>query len=118
MSQQTITGGCHCGAVRFSAEIDPSAVMMCDCSHCAKLGWVLTFVPQERFTLIQGEDQLADYQFNKRVIHHFFCKTCGVKSFSQGIDEAGNKTFAINLRCADDFPLDTLTPPVYPGKNL
>lgn len=32
-----IDGGCHCGAISFSAEIDPSRVMVCHCSDCQVL---------------------------------------------------------------------------------
>ena len=29
-----INGNCHCGAVSFTAEIDPSRVMICHCTDC------------------------------------------------------------------------------------
>lgn len=32
-----IDGACHCGAVTFSAEIDPSRVMACHCTDCQVL---------------------------------------------------------------------------------
>ena len=32
-----INGKCHCGAVSFKAEIDPSRVMVCHCSDCQVL---------------------------------------------------------------------------------
>ena len=31
-----------------------------------------------------GLDDLVDYRFNKHVIHHVFCRTCGVESFARG----------------------------------
>jgi hypothetical protein len=32
-----INGSCHCGAVSFTAEIDPSRVMVCHCNDCQVL---------------------------------------------------------------------------------
>lgn len=29
-----INGACHCGAVTFTAEIDPARVMLCHCTDC------------------------------------------------------------------------------------
>ena len=29
-----INGACHCGAVSFTAEVDPDRVMVCHCSDC------------------------------------------------------------------------------------
>jgi hypothetical protein len=49
-----------------------------------KRGGLLTFVPAAKFTLISGEDDLTDYQFNKKIVHHLFCHTCGVGSFAKG----------------------------------
>jgi len=32
-----IDGACHCGSISFTAEIDPSRVMVCHCSDCQLL---------------------------------------------------------------------------------
>ena len=39
--------------------------------------------------LLTGERKLATYTFNKHVIKHRFCKTCGVLPFGEGIDPQG-----------------------------
>lgn len=101
MSIASHQGGCHCGAVRYTVEIDvegPSIV--CNCSMCGRSGAVLSFVPADKFKLDQGADHVTDYQFNKHVIHHVFCKTCGIKSHAFGKGKTGDMV-AINLRCLD-----------------
>lgn len=115
---KTYTGGCHCGAVRYQVSADLSQPIVCNCSHCYKLGWMLSFVPEENFTLLSGEDNLTDYQFNKKVIHHLFCKTCGIKSFGRGTGADGQATIALNLRCLDDLDVTTLSPMAYDGKSV
>jgi hypothetical protein len=98
------TGGCQCGAVRYTVELDRgTSVISCNCSMCGKAGTLLTFVPAERFRLESREDATTDYQFNKHVIHHLFCRTCGIKSFARGTGPGGQPMAAINVRCLDGF---------------
>ena len=112
---KTYTGGCHCGAVRYEVDTDLSGTLACNCSHCAKKGFILQFVDVENFRLLQGEDMLTSYRFNKKSIDHLFCKICGVQSFSRGV------TFpkvAINVRCLDDVDIDSLSPRKFDGKDV
>ncbi len=32
-----IEGGCHCGALRYEAQIDPEGVGICHCTDCQTL---------------------------------------------------------------------------------
>jgi hypothetical protein len=32
-----VDGSCHCGAVKFTAEVDPGRVMVCHCTDCQAL---------------------------------------------------------------------------------
>ncbi|QPC43803.1 GFA family protein [Kaustia mangrovi] len=107
--ETTFKGGCHCGAVRFEITTDLGTVMNCNCSHCAMRGVLWNFAPETRFALTQGEDALQDYQFNKKVIHHLFCRTCGVESFARGTMPDGTPTVAVNVRCLDGIDLESLT---------
>ena len=111
-------GGCHCEAVKYEVETDFSFVIECDCSHCYDKGLLLTFVPAEKFTLLSGEENLQDYRFNKKRIHHLFCKTCGVQSFGRGTNREGKPTVSINLRCLENIDPKTLTITPYAGKDL
>src|SRR5262245_34090156 len=73
-------GGCQCGAVRYTAELERGAtVRSCNCSMCGKAGTLLVFIPESRFQLQSGADATTDYLFNKHHIHHLFCRTCGIK---------------------------------------
>jgi hypothetical protein len=105
----TYSGSCHCGAVTFTVEADPPAeAMSCNCSHCRRKGFLLTFVPAEQFALDGGEDALITYTFNRHKLLHRFCKTCGAQPFAEG-ESKGAPMRAVNLRCVPDVDLDALT---------
>jgi hypothetical protein len=107
---RTYTGSCHCGAVLYEATTDLAQVISCNCSRCSRLGWLLTFVPKEQFTLQAGEDALQDYRFNTHNIAHLFCKTCGIESFARGKrPNDGAEMVAVNVRCLVGVDLDSLT---------
>lgn len=110
-------GGCHCGAIRYSVEVDPTAESLtCNCSMCGRSGAYLQFVPADKFTLEKGADNLQDYQFNRHVIHHVFCKTCGIKSFARGEGPRG-PTVAINMRCLDGINTFDLPTKQFDGRS-
>ncbi len=118
MTTSTQHGGCHCGAIRYTVEMDPAApALICNCSMCGRSGSMLQFAPAEKFTLDKGADNLTDYLFNKHVIHHAFCKTCGIKSFARGVDAKGNKTVAINVRCLDGIDVFHVPTKQWDGKS-
>lgn len=99
--KKSYDGGCQCGAVRYQVSIELGDVIACNCSRCGKLGSLLAFAPASDFALRSGEDALTDFQFNKHVIHHLFCKTCGIESFARGRGPDGAEMVAINARCLD-----------------
>lgn len=92
-------GGCHCGAVRFRVLVLRHEALDCNCSVCAKKGFLHYIVPRERFTLLSGEGALGCYTFNTGVARHTFCRTCGAhpfytpRSHPDGVD--------VNVRCLD-----------------
>jgi hypothetical protein len=111
-------GGCHCGRVRYEVETDLGMVLSCNCSLCTKRGALWTYVGPDQFNLLSGKDELADYQFNKKTIHHLFCPHCGVGSFSTGKGEDGSEGIGINVRCLDGVDVDALTLTPFDGKKL
>jgi hypothetical protein len=94
-------GACHCGRIAFEVEGDLGQVMECNCSHCSRKGYLLWFVRRDKLALRTPEADLATYTFNKRVIKHHFCPTCGCAPFGFGIDPSGAATAAVNVRCLD-----------------
>jgi len=114
----TYSGGCHCGQVRYDVTVDLDNVMSCNCSLCSKRGTLWATVPAESFALRAGSEDLVDYQFNKKVIHHPFCSQCGVGSFSRGTGPNGAEMIAVNVRCLDGVDVAALKPKLFDGKSL
>lgn len=104
------SGSCHCGAIRFTVDEEtPTGALSCNCSICRRKGSLLHFTSPDKFALATPRDAFATYEFNKHMIQHHFCKTCGCSPFADGKDGEGKAGVAINLRCADDIDLDALT---------
>ena len=86
-----IDGGCHCGNVRYEADIEPEKVILCHCTDCQIISGTafrtVVFVPQSKFTLLCGSlntyIKTAD-SGNKRVMA--FCPDCGTHLYATSVD--------------------------------
>ncbi len=80
MDTQSLTGGCQCGAVRYTLAGPFREVMHCHCSMCRKAHGALFasfgVADPEAFTLDSGDDNLGDYESSPGS-HRMFCRTCG-----------------------------------------
>ncbi|NYT84012.1 GFA family protein [Pollutimonas harenae] len=102
-------GSCHCGTVKFKVEAQaPAAAISCNCSHCRRKGFLLSFIPAQQFTLLQGDDALRSYKFNTHKIDHLFCQYCGTEAFAKGANPDGSTVVAVNLRCVPSIDLNGL----------
>lgn len=105
---KTLTGGCHCGAIRYTAELDLSnlTAQKCNCTICQKTNRLGISVDPEKFkvTTPSSLDQVPEYQFGPKRQHFHFCTTCGVHCFAYGSYEYEGKThknFSINAVSLD-----------------
>lgn len=103
--KQTYTGGCHCGAVAYEADIDlTQGTVRCNCSICSKSRAWLIAVGGSDFRLSSGAEALTEYRFGAHRVVHLFCKQCGIKSFARVTLPDGGGFVAVAVNCLDGVP--------------
>lgn len=97
---KTYQGSCHCGVVRFEADLDlAQSSYRCNCSICRRTRFWPAVAREGGFRLVSGESDLVEYLFNTRKNQHFFCRHCGVRAFGVGNDSSVGKMYGVNLGC-------------------
>jgi hypothetical protein len=90
-----VDGRCHCGHLKFEAEVDESEVVICHCRDCQILAGsafsVSVPAKAETFRFLQGEPAFyikTAESGNRR--RHAFCPRCGTRVLACAADgEAG-----------------------------
>ena len=109
-------GGCHCGQDRFEFEAEPDVLLhRCNCSICARLGFLHLIIPDAAFKLLTDWEGLSLYTFNSGVAKHYFCRTCGVKSFY--IPRSNPDGVSVNFRCVDSSTFIDVQIEDFDGQN-
>ena len=112
----THRGGCHCDTVSW--EIDAPSVLhthTCNCSICNIQHYQHLIVPKARFRLLTGEDNLTLYTFGSGIAQHWFCKSCGVKSFY--IPRSNPDGVSVHARCLDMSTVEHIEDEPFDGQN-
>jgi len=99
---KTYRGSCHCGAVRFEADLDlTQPTFRCNCSICRRTRFWAAVAKQEDFRLLSGASELVQYRFNTGNNHHYFCRHCGVRSYGVGNETPIGPMVGVNVGCLD-----------------
>jgi hypothetical protein len=117
-SQVKYRGSCHCGKIAVEVEGLIDKALACNCSICSRKGSLLWFVPREQLTVEADDENIGTYQFNKHLIRHRFCRTCGIHPYAEGIDPQGRAMAAINLRCLGGLDLERIPVQQFDGLAL
>lgn len=106
---KTYHGSCHCGAVRYEADIDPGAgTVKCNCSICTKMRFWAAVVAPGAFRLLQSGEALRAYRFQTRRDAHHFCAHCGINVFTTGDAPASGPFVAVTIASLDDMAVDEM----------
>ena len=107
---KTYSGSCHCGVVRFEADLDlSSSTYRCNCSICRRNRYWAAIARPEGVRLLAGEGELTEYRFNTRKNQHFFCRHCGVRPFGVGNDTPIGTVIGVNVGCLEGIGDEALS---------
>lgn len=109
----TYRGGCHCGRIAFEVDGDLRKVIDCNCSICAKRGYLHWSVPRDAMRLKTPESNLATYTFKTGTVKHHFCPDCGCAPFITAPDAT-----YVNARCLEGVELSDLKVEQFDGRSL
>jgi hypothetical protein len=111
MSLESYTGSCHCGAIRFEADIDlDEGSNRCNCSYCAKVRvWFAFAKGAKRLRLLDGSG-MSEYRWTppgeaEPHLAFTFCRICGVRTFARGeLASLGGTFHAVSVPTLDLSP--------------
>ena len=107
MSKKTYQGSCHCGRVKFEAELDLSqGTGKCNCTSCWKRRWWSIRSAPDGFRALSGEDELGPSGF---------CRHCGVAVYSriEAAEWNDGAYVSISVAALDDLdPAELVAAPV------
>jgi hypothetical protein len=107
--EKTYHGSCHCGAVKYEADIDLSrGTGRCNCTYCMKArAWGVMIKPAA-FRLASGSEGVA-YHKHPQAPVKYHCATCGVITHARGnADYAGGPFVQVCVATLDDATPDEL----------
>ena len=111
-----LNGACHCGSVKFRVRLSDglASARRCNCSICRMRGAVAVTARVGDLEILEGEDLLTLYQFNKRIAKHYFCSQCGIYTHHQR--RSNPNEYGVNTACLEGVsPFDFEEIPVSEG---
>jgi hypothetical protein len=96
-----IDGACHCGEITFTAEIDPSRVMLCNCTDCQIQSGapfrMVVLAPMEGFELHGQPRSYVKVAESGNRRAQMFCPTCATPLFASAPENP--TSVSIRLGC-------------------
>jgi len=95
MSQESISGSCLCGSVRFGVTPPWTAFRYCHCSRCRKATGAAhaanLFLPETQFTWLAGEELIRHFKLpGAKRFSVSFCTQCGSRVPHKGAGANGD----------------------------
>jgi hypothetical protein len=112
---KTYRGSCHCGAVRYEADIDLSKGSgRCNCTFCLKARAWGAFVKPSAFRLAAGSEEGVAYHQHPQAPVKYHCARCGVRTHARGdADYMGGPFVSVFVATLDDVsPEELLSGPI------
>src|SRR3569832_927556 len=107
---KTYRGSCHCGTVKFEADLDlTESSYRCNCSICRRTRFWPEVVKPEGFRLLSGESELTHYHFINKNYQLYFWRECGVRPFGFWTETPIGVMYGVYLGCLEDVSDEELS---------
>ena len=97
--QRILTGGCQCGAIRYSINKPLPAAYACHCGECKKQSasaFSLSIPMQYRDLNIDGETKFFEtMSYSGKSKYNYFCGQCGTRVWHSGNNPPDNITLKV-----------------------
>ena len=100
---EPITGGCHCGAVRFRVASKPLyGLTTCNCSICRRYGALRAHHNLDEVSISTSETSTFQYIWGHKALAFHTCRTCGCTTHYMPVEGIGSTMMGVNYNLVDD----------------
>jgi len=78
MSDETLSGSCHCGATGWTLRGDPGGITACNCTLCRRYGTLWAYDYEGEGIHVTGP---TTAHIRGKALGFHFCATCGCVAF-------------------------------------
>ncbi len=104
---------CHCEAIRLEVDTDLAHLVECNCSTCARSGFIRWLVPTAAVRLLTEKRNITTYMWRDAAGLQF-CPTCGTGMMRTGYP---NDHISLNARCLEGIDVFKLEVSRYDGRS-
>lgn len=94
----SLTGACHCGAVRLTLPTAPDTATSCNCSLCRRTGGIWAYYALGTVSIEGHPENTENYIWGDRSLINFRCKNCGIATHWEPIEPTPGARHGVNLR--------------------
>ena len=85
---EPLTGGCLCGAIRYTVGVPVEKLIACHCTDCQRISGtgasINAIVPSSAFHIVKGQTKVFSKAADSgNILHRHFCGDCGCPIYSQ-----------------------------------
>lgn len=101
-----VHGSCHCGAIRFSGEIDPAQVVVCHCDDCQILSGApyraVVSAPMATFEISGSPKTYVKVAQSGNRRAQVFCPECGTALYGAAAENPTHAVFRLGCLAERD----------------
>lgn len=97
ITEERLTGSCHCGLVRLTLPFVPSQAISCNCSICRRLGATWAIYGQGTVVIEGHPEHTQAYQWGQKTLLTYRCRNCGCATHWESASGQPRSDCGVNL---------------------